>query len=250
MKVFDLFSGIGGFALGLERAGFETVGFCEIDEYCQKILALHFPGIPIYSDIRELTTAEIGDVDMLCGGFPCQDVSSSGKGMGINAERSGLWSEYHRLITEVSPRYVLIENVLGLLRGGKGEWFKKILFDLASVGYDAEWHCISAAYIGAPHIRDRVWIIAYPAGVRHGNLARYIKRAAAMEKGRNHYTANKQPYVALDKSRIFTYPDSEYPRGYDGLSAELDATRALGNSIIPQIATILGMAIKTMDRAK
>lgn len=169
MRVLDLFSGIGGFSLGLERAGMRTVAFCEIDEYAQAVLKKHWPTVPIFGDIRELsaqhlTAVGIG-VDVICGGFPCQDISLAGKGEGIEGARSGLWSEYARIIGEVRPRYVIVENVAALLARG----FHKVLGDLSSLGYDAEWHCIPASAVGAPHRRDRLWLVAYASGehLRH-----------------------------------------------------------------------------------
>ena len=138
MKVLDLFSGIGGFSLGLERAGMETVAFCEIDTFCQKVLRKHWPGIPIFEDVRSLDYD--GAVDVICGGFPCQDLSTSGKQSGIEGNRSGLWAEMFRIISSLQPKYIIIENVANLLNGEKGRWFAKLLNDLASVGYDAEWH--------------------------------------------------------------------------------------------------------------
>ena len=191
MNVLDLFSGIGGFCLGLERAGMRTVAFCEIDPYCRRVLAKHWPDVPVYDDVRTLTAARLmadatawrrstrtsrraterianGEqrtgpstercgIDVICGGFPCQDISVAGKGAGIGGERSGLWSEYARIIGEVRPRYVIVENVAALL----GRGLERVLGDLAALGYDAEWHCIPASAVGAPHRRDRVWIVAY-----------------------------------------------------------------------------------------
>ena len=165
-RVLDLFSGIGGFSLGLEQAGMQTVAFCEIDPFCQSILKKHWPLIPIYDDVAKLRGKDIGQVEVICGGFPCQDVSSAGQQKGITANRSGLWSEYCRLIGEIQPQFAIVENVIGLLQGGQGRWFGRVLGDLAEIGYDAEWHCIPAAYIGAPHFRDRVWIVAYSKGRR------------------------------------------------------------------------------------
>lgn len=168
MNVLDLFSGIGGFSLGLERAGFKTVAFCEIDPFCRRVLAKHWPNVPCYEDVRTLSAQHItadGLVpEVICGGFPCQDISVAGKGAGLAGERSGLWSEFARLIGELRPRYAIVENVSALLGRGLGT----VLGDLSSIGYDAEWHCIPASAIGAPHRRDRVWIVAYPHGGGRG----------------------------------------------------------------------------------
>ena len=164
LRVLDLFSGIGGFSLGLERTGgFRTVAFCEFDPFCRQVLARHWPGVPIFDDVRELDGGRFrGAVDVVCGGFPCQDLSVAGRQAGIDADRSGLWSHLARIISEVAPRYAVVENVPALLSGDRGRWFGRVLGDLAEIGYDAEWHCIPASHVGAPHRRDRVWIIAYP----------------------------------------------------------------------------------------
>ena len=159
MNVLDLFSGIGGFSLGLERAGMKTVAFCEIDKKCQAVLKKHWPGVPIFDDVSNLKGEDIEEtVDVICGGFPCQDISLAGKGAGLEGKRSGLWSEFKRLIEEIKPRYAIIENVSALRSRG----LDQVLREISEIGYDAEWHCITAASIGAPHRRDRIWIVAYP----------------------------------------------------------------------------------------
>jgi DNA (cytosine-5)-methyltransferase 1 len=162
MKVLDLFSGLGAFSLGLQRAGFRTVAFIEIDPFCRRVLAKHWPGVPQYHDVRTLTADRLHAdgiwPDVICGGFPCQDISVAGQGAGIGGERSGLWSEFARLIGEIRPRYVIVENVAALVVRG----LDRVLGDLAACGYDAEWRIISAADMGAPHRRERIWIVAYP----------------------------------------------------------------------------------------
>lgn len=154
LRILDLFSGIGGFSLGLERTGgFETVAFCEIDPFCRAVLAKHWPNIPCHDDIttREFTK---GEADVICGGFPCQDISIAGNRAGITGKRSGLYREMVRAIRVVRPAFALMENVADLLSLGMGV----VLGDLAEGGHDAEWDCISAHDAGAPHGRDRVWI--------------------------------------------------------------------------------------------
>jgi len=160
LKVLDLFSGIGGFSLGLERTGgFETVAFCEIDKKARLVLKKHWPSVPIFEDVATLTGDQINEkIDIIVGGFPCQDISLAGKGAGLAGARSGLWYEYHRLIKEIRPSWVIAENVSALRSRGLDE----VLRSLAEIGYDAEWHCIPASAVGAPHRRDRIWIIAYP----------------------------------------------------------------------------------------
>src|SRR3990167_121317 len=156
LRVLDLFSGIGGFALGLERtSGFKTVAFCEIEPYCQAVLRKHWPSVPIFPDIRKLTVDAIGPIDIITGGFPCQDISNLGKKAGIEAgTRSGLWSEYSRLIGELRPCHIIVENVTALLERDIG----RVVGDLAKIGYDAEWDVVPAAAVGAPQFRERVWV--------------------------------------------------------------------------------------------
>jgi DNA (cytosine-5)-methyltransferase 1 len=169
MRLLDLFSGIGGFSLGLERAGFRTVAFCEIEPFQRAVLNKHWPEVPVYDDIRTLSARDLDAdgvvVDAICGGFPCQDISLAGRGAGLDGDRSGLWFEYLRLIDEIRPQYAIVENVPALRNRG----LDTVLRGLASIGYDAEWHLISAGAIGAPHIRERVWILAYPESQRRGS---------------------------------------------------------------------------------
>jgi DNA (cytosine-5)-methyltransferase 1 len=157
MRVGELFAGIGGFGIGLERAGMRVVWHSEIDVYASAVLRKHWPNIPNHGDIRNIDAGSVEPVDVLCGGFPCQDISNAGKREGIDAERSGLWSEYARVIGALRPRYVIVENVSALL----GRGLHRVLGDLAALGFDAEWHCIPASAVGAPHRRDRIWIIAH-----------------------------------------------------------------------------------------
>jgi DNA (cytosine-5)-methyltransferase 1 len=158
LTVGSLFSGIGGIDLGLERAGMKVLWQVEIDEWCRAVLAKHWPDVERFEDVREVGAHNLERVDVIAGGFPCQDISLAGHGAGISGPRSGLWSEYARLIRELRPRYVLVENVSALLARG----LDVVLADLAAVGYDAEWDCIPASAVGAPHRRDRVWLVAYP----------------------------------------------------------------------------------------
>jgi DNA (cytosine-5)-methyltransferase 1 len=164
LRTLDLFAGIGGISLGLERTGgFETVAFCEIDKAAQKVLNKHWPDVPIFEDVKSLSAKEIdGPINVITGGFPCQDLSVAGRGAGLEGARSGLWWEFHRLIKEAKPKWVVIENVAVLRSRG----LDQVLGSLAEIGYDAQWHCIPASAVGAPHRRDRIWIVAYPG---HGS---------------------------------------------------------------------------------
>ena len=152
----SLFAGIGGFDLGFERAGFECRWQVEIDNYATKILEKHWPKVHRQRDIRECNASNLERVDCIIGGFPCQDISYAGRGAGLDGDRSGLFFEAIRLVRELQPRAIVLENVAALLTRG----LDRVLGTLAEIGYDAEWHCIPAAAVGAPHIRDRVFVIA------------------------------------------------------------------------------------------
>jgi len=236
MRVLDLFSGIGGFSLGLRMAGgFETVQFCEIDPYCQKVLAKNFPGVPIHDDIRSFRPAP-GSADLICGGFPCQDISSIGKNAGIDGERSGLWRELHRVISNVRPRYCIVENVAALLSRGLG----RVLGDLAEIRYDAEWHCIPASHIGAPHRRDRVWIVAYPA-------IQGLERCDERPKSRLLPLYQLSPLHAKADFPHQLSASAIHGSGH-GIPHRVDRLRGLGNAVVPQVVAEIGKAIMAAAR--
>jgi DNA (cytosine-5)-methyltransferase 1 len=271
LRVLDLFSGIGGFSLGLERSGgFKTVAFCEIEPFCQKVLRKHWPEVPIYDDVRTLSAERLAadgiGVDVICGGFPCQDISIAGKGAGLAGERSGLWREYARLIGELRPRYVLVENVAALLHRGLGD----VLGDLAALGYDAEWHCIPASAVGAPHRRDRIWIVSYRDGdgepvvpvdagtVRTADMAypnkprlasefckrfRGVQATLGSPEGRESRGGIAAPY-----GRAWLV-EPAVGRVANGVPARMDRLRALGNAVVPQIPEMLGRAILEAEAA-
>src|SRR4030095_11900529 len=144
--------------LGWERGGMTCKWQVEIDPFCRKVLTKHWPHVPKYADVRDVGAHNLERVDLVCGGFPCQDVSVAGKHAGIEGERSGLWAQMERVIREIRPAFVLVENVEGLLIRGMGT----VLGDLAAAGYDAEWACLSARDFGAPHERERVFLAASP----------------------------------------------------------------------------------------
>lgn len=186
----SLFAGIGGFDLGFERAGFETVWQVEINEWCRRVLAKNFPKAQRYADIRECGTHNLRSVDVVVGGFPCQDISNAGDRAGITGERSGLWSHMCRIVSELRPSYVLLENVGALLSPtDRITWIEPaaiaaVLGDLAQIGYDAEWDVVSAADMGLPHLRERVWIVAYP--MSFGCLKSRFAIQSAHDEERNH----------------------------------------------------------------
>ena len=182
MRMLDLFSGIGGFALAAKwvwEDELDIVGFCEIDKYAQKVLKKNFPGVPIYEDITKLNGKDFKNIDLLTGGFPCQDISIAGKGAGLEGARSGLWTEMHRIISEVRPRFALIENVPMLtIRGGT-----RVIADLAEIGYDCEWQIIGADDVGAWHRRKRIWIVAYLPDTDKQRLERHRGECELGESG-------------------------------------------------------------------
>ena len=163
LKLLDLFSGVAGFSYAAEKivGGYKTTQFVEKDSYCQSVIRKNFPNIPIHDDIRTFT-AKPGQFDVFTIGFPCQDLSVAGKQRGINDKtRSGLFYESIRLLREVRPRFALFENVRNLLSHEKGQTFQEVLFQIAKAGYDPEWSVISARDLGACHLRERIWIVAY-----------------------------------------------------------------------------------------
>jgi DNA (cytosine-5)-methyltransferase 1 len=203
-----------------------TVQFVEIDPYCRAVLAKHWPSVPCHGDIRTFSQA-VGFSDVICAGFPCQDISYAGRGEGIDGARSGLWSEVARIVSAVRPRYVIVENVAALLRRGIG----RVLGDLAHIGYDAQWDCFGSSALGSPHDRKRVWLVAYPQGVRQGQL-RWIGRSEeGAEIGCVHWPANEPPSQ----------------RVVDGVAHRVERLTALGNSLLPQIPEMIGRAIMSQQ---
>jgi DNA (cytosine-5)-methyltransferase 1 len=243
LKTLDLFSGIGGFSLGLERTGgFETVAFCEIEEFPRRVLAKHWPEVPCYHDVRELSAERLAadgiSVDGICGGFPCQDASvanTSGDRAGIDGARTGLWSEIKRLAVELRPGFILLENVPGLLSAG----FGRVLGDLAEIGYDAEWNCLPARALGLPHRRERLWVLAYPSG---SGWAGYFEGQGILEPA-----ASALAFAGHDASDAWRVLDRDLHgiRSVHGfpVSVERRRVKALGNSIVPQIPEMIGRAI-------
>ena len=279
VKVLDLFAGIGGFTIGLERAGFETAAFCEIDPYAQKVLRKNWPGVPIYDDVRTITAERLASdgigVDVITGGFPCQDISVSGNQAGIqDGTRSGLWSECARLLGELRPQYAIFENVTNLLNGERGAWFKRVLWDISQIGYDAEWHCIPASELGAHHHRDRIWIIAYPSGIGHGKRIEEAYRSDWASEGgiaRSSILANTEckprrhngeleasqrqwaygttkPRAICQKltdttGQAFWRTEPDVGRVADGIPSRSHRLKCLGNAVVPPIPELIGRAI-------
>src|ERR1700722_174005 len=234
-KLLDLFSGIGGFSLGLEATkGFETYAFVETDAFCQKVLKKHWPHIHCYSDINNVAVNR-GDFDALCGGFPCQDVSLAAQGnqQSLLGDRSGLWYQYLRLIEEGQPQWVIIENVEQLRNKGLGI----ILSQLAALGYDAEWHVIGACHMGRPHVRQRLWVVAHHTSSRVEGYAPFpLQGLEGLSRGQNFRSFE-------DWLRESGYFGSGLCRTLSGIPNGMDRLKALGNSIVPMIAYEIGCAI-------
>ncbi|MDR3631596.1 MAG: DNA (cytosine-5-)-methyltransferase [Desulfocapsaceae bacterium] len=263
VNVLDLFSGIGGFSLGLERSGMKTIAFCEIDEFPRRVLRKHWPDVPIYKDIRNLHATDITEtVDLICGGLPCQPSSCAGKRRGKEDDR-WLWPEATRLVREFEPEWFVFENVKGLVSLNDGLVFDQVLSDLEGEGYTCWTFIIPACAVNAPHRRDRVWIIGHSR--RFGSDGYTWWRARKEFKDRyleieptsfNTYSANP-PIKRFQRERI-QRPITERNdkrwievaaglcRMDDGVSRRLDRSKrlkALGNSVVPQILEIIGRAI-------
>ncbi len=301
ITVGSLFAGIGGIELGLERAGgFKTIWQVENDPYAIKVLEKHWPDVTRCGDIRNFpprsyefeyswrgmpkgrfapdikrdTTRNKWYADLICGGFPCQDISSVGKRAGIGGEQSGLWGEFARIIGVLRPRFVLVENVSALLVRG----IDRVLGDLATLGYDAEWESIPATAVGAPHIRDRVFIIAYantemqqradddaeahdpgrlgqtlpdalgrsgnPGAEQTGRETRAdisgsgkgsgLANASRIQQGRQEQRSPGRGWWDVE-------PD--VGRVGDGVPSRVDRLRCLGNAVVPQVAELIGNMI-------
>jgi DNA (cytosine-5)-methyltransferase 1 len=169
LRVLDLFSGIGSFSLGLEHSGMKSVAFCEIEEKPTRQIKRHWPSAKLYSDVKTLTKERLDSdgvepIDVICGGFPCQDISIAGGGAGLSGDRSGLWFEFKRIIDDVRPQYAIVENVSALL----GRGLSTVLGGLAEIGYDAAWTVYDSQYFGLPQRRRRVYILAVRDGIPAG----------------------------------------------------------------------------------
>lgn len=273
MRHIDLFSGIGGFALAARWTWgeeYENVGHSEIDKYAEKVYHKRFPTSQCLGDIREVRWQE-GQCDLLTGGFPCQPHSVAGKRKASEDERD-LWGECVRALRGIRPKYALFENVPGLLTSERGRFFNRVLADLAASGYDAEWQIISAASLGAPHRRERVWILCYPVEFGCEGVARRRARAILTDR----YMEFEQSIIANSTSKRLEGTNweeqkfSECSRHHrnpgwqenwtevatrlcrvgDGVPNRVDRLRALGNAIVPQVAQVIFEAIKRYDKHK
>lgn len=235
MTFGSLFAGIGGLDLGLERAGHQCAWQVEIDPFCRKVLAKHWPDVPRYEDVRDVGSENLEPVDLICGGFPCQDISVAGGGAGLDGERSGLWDEYRRIIGEMGPAFVLVENSPALTVRGLGA----ILGTLSDLGYDAEWSTVSACSVGATHLRRRLFIVAHTDCLMGWTGIRALAhRAGAVLKQDNREVPRLSATARVeDASALYG--------GAHGLPDKLDRNRALGNAVVPQVAEWIGRRLPT-----
>lgn len=266
LQVLDLFSGIGGFTLGLERAGMQTVAFCEREPFCREWLAQHWPAIPCHPDVRQLDGRTVRPADIVCGGFPCQDVSAAGKRRGLAGSRSGLWFQMFRIVREVRPTWVIAENVTSLRTNGAD----RVLCDLERAGYACWPFVVGADDIGFPHRRKRVWIIGRristaPLGHTNGaglerhdgpenvrGIAPPLRPVTA--SGFRVPAGRGEPQHWWEAQRTITAAECRLGVAADGLQPRLGQTlnterlKAAGNAIVPFIAEIIGRAVIRTER--
>lgn len=289
MRFVELFAGIGGFSVGFEKAGMECAGHVEIEKYAQKVLLKHWPNVPLLPDVKEVIGDEFGKVDVLCGGFPCQDLSVAGKQKGIHGERSGLYDEVIRIAGVCRPRFIVLENVANLL--SRTDWFGYVLGRLAEIGYDAEWEIVRASDLGAPHRRARVWIVAYPRHLCGGyalggdeqlHSGSQIEKAFGDASQSTTSGSGKEPEVVADTNekglqgrkiiqepgKIWEGAEKQFERFsescgrenwasepgmgrvVDGVPKRMDRLKCLGNALVPQIAEFIGQRIMEIDGNK
>ncbi len=243
MRHLDLFSGIGGFALAARWSGFETVAFCEIDQYCQKVLAKHWPQVPIYADIKTLTRQGlekdgISQPDIITGGFPCQPFSVAGKQRAQDDGRH-LWPEMLRIISELHPAWVIGENVPGIISLALDD----CLADLESQDYETETFVLPACAVNAPHRRDRVWILANSNGER----VEANRRSSQTKKAeRPSFKANQCSLSGRPTNREWESEPS-MARVVHGIPNRVDRIKGLGNAVVPQLVHKLFEIIKQVD---
>jgi DNA (cytosine-5)-methyltransferase 1 len=261
LRVLDLFSGIGGFSLGLERTGgFETAAFCEYEAFPRAVLAKHWPGVPCFPDVRELKGEDIdGPIDVICGGYPCQPFSTAGKRRGAEDDRH-LWPEFARLVAELRPAWVIGENVAGHISMG----LDNVLSDLERQGYACRSFVIPACAVDAPHRRDRVWTVGHAINDKGlANRSRSSEKRLALagkamadannaglqgwtqaeNLGSKRAGRNEQSQRCADLPRSAWKPEPCVGRVAHGISRRVDRLKALGNAVVPQIPEMIGRAI-------
>lgn len=230
----SMFAGIGGFDLGLERSGMTCVWQVEIDDYATKVLERHWPNVPRHRDVMTFNPCDFAAVDVVAAGFPCQDISHAGKRAGISASRSGLYGQVMRCLRMVPQAIGLLENVAALLSRGMG----KVLGDVAAVGRDAEWDCISASRFGALHRRDRVFITIFS-----GSYADCVRRKRQPRKDEAGPWSKEQFERLVQAELQLSVPAGKSGGISDGVSNRSHRLRCLGNAVVPQVAEHIGRLI-------
>lgn len=256
LTVGSSFSGIGGLDLGLEQAGMRTVWQVEYDDWARGKLEENFPHTKKYKDVREVGKHNLDPVDLICGGFPCQDVSKAGNKAGIReGTRSGLWFEFHRIVCELRPRYIFVENVSGLLDSGLGI----VLGALASLGYDAEWESLPALAFGAPHLRDRVFIVAHTDRQRSiFSETRRLAAEARVQAFRNFGPSSDPRELRRQAESGWPFgdfqwlPEPNVARVVHGVPSDDDKRwiKGFGNAVCPPVAKWIGERIIEFDEAQ
>lgn len=270
LTIGSLFSGIGGLELGLERAGLGPVLWqVEIDPYCRAVLEKHWPGVRRYEDVRLVRGADLAPVDIICGGFPCQGISSAGNQLGLEDPRSGLWAEYARVVGEVRPRFVVVENSPFLAGNG----LERVLADLAALGMDAIWFPVSCADVGGPHLRERLFVVAHADAVRElqpeggeSNVGRRHRGGACAGRDAPHADAARfaqhqggatqeaptERGAAVGLAHGGTARPSHWRAEPDvvrvvhGVPSRVDRVGALGNAVVPQVAEVVGHVVRAI----
>ncbi len=238
MTFGSLFAGIGGMDLGLERAGMECRWQVEIDPFCQKVLTKHWPKVPKYGDITKLDGSELERVDLICGGFPCQDISLQGavwgERMGVErGERSGLWTPMRRIIRLVRPGFVIVENVSAILGNGLGI----VLGQLAEIGYDTWWDCLPASAFGAAHQRDRAFVVAHDCSQRiQRGWQETIRRISPLSR-------EQDERRTTDLRKRSDLPTPLFRGSRDGIPDWMDRLHGVGNAVYPDVAEWIGRRI-------
>jgi DNA (cytosine-5)-methyltransferase 1 len=250
----SLFTGIGGLDLAAEWAGFTTVGQCEWADYPTKVLEKHWPDVPRWRDVHDLTAADftvrtgLATVDCISGGFPCQPHSVAGE-RGGDADIRDMWPEFRRVVCEIKPRWVVAENVTGVFTSDDGRFFRNILRDFAEMGFDVGWATLSAASVGAIHRRERVAIVANAAELRlEGNIEKTIQRVYTLKKRQDDGSVEEWA------GRCSVY-QPKLLRKYNGIPFQVERNKCLGNAVVPQqfypifkaIAELDGCAVKLIE---
>ena len=237
VTVGSLFSGIGGLDLGLERAGMKVIWQSEIDPYCCKVLKKHWPEVPNHGNIKEINWQEIQKPNIIAGGYPCQPFSLAGKRKGTEDPRH-LWPYVLHAISSIQPAYAILENVPGHLTMGGAQ----VIGELAEFGYDAEWRVVSAAGMGAPHLRKRLIIVAYPneSWRKHSDTQRSARAALSQ---RHEVFKSIEPSHCISRTSKHWVHEPNVGRVADGIPNRVDRLRGLGNAVVPQVAEYIGRLV-------